>query len=125
MSVSAARPVVGRFAPSPSGYLHLGNLLAMLLAWLDCRSLGGEMVFRMEDLDVQRSRPEYIAALVDERASTWNTGYDEKYLRDQGCLYRAISRRWWKLLCLQDAVRRSKSYKRPVTEAYKLIVSGK
>ena len=40
---------VGRFAPSPSGYLHLGNLLALLLAWLDCRSLGGELVFRLED----------------------------------------------------------------------------
>ena len=57
------RPV-GRFAPSPSGYRHLGNLLAMLLAWLDCRALGGEMVFRMEDLDPQRSRPEYCEALA-------------------------------------------------------------
>lgn len=65
--------------------------------------------------------PEYIATLVDERESTWNTGYDEKYLRDQGCLYKAISRRWWKLLCLQDAIRRSKSYKRSVIDAYRIM----
>lgn len=50
--------------------------------------------------------PEYIATLTEERASSWNTGYDEKYLRDQGALYRVISRRWWWLLCLQDAIRR-------------------
>ncbi len=81
MSVSAARPVVGRFAPSPSGYLHLGNLLAMLLAWLDCRSLGGELVFRMEDLDVQRSKPEYIAALADDLrwlGLDWDRGWPER-----------------------------------------------
>ncbi len=81
MGVSAARPVVGRFAPSPSGYLHLGNLLAMLLAWLDCRSLGGEMIFRMEDLDVQRSKPEYIAALADDLrwlGLDWDRGWPER-----------------------------------------------
>ena len=61
--------VVGRFAPSPSGYLHLGNLLAMLLAWLDCRSLGGELVFRMEDLDPARSKQAYIDALAEDL--TW------------------------------------------------------
>lgn len=61
--------VVGRFAPSPSGYLHLGNLLAMLLAWLDCRSLGGELIFRMEDLDPQRSKQVYIDALAEDL--TW------------------------------------------------------
>ncbi len=54
---------VGRFAPSPSGYMHMGNLLSMLLAWLDSRSLGGQMVFRMEDLDPARSKTEYKAAL--------------------------------------------------------------
>lgn len=45
----------GRFAPSPSGTLHLGNLLSSLLAWLDVRSLGGVMLFRLEDLDPDRS----------------------------------------------------------------------
>ena len=54
---STAGRAVGRFAPSPSGYLHLGNLLSALLAWLDIRSLGGEMVFRLEDLDPARLCP--------------------------------------------------------------------
>ena len=58
--------IVGRFAPSPSGYLHIGNLLAMLLAWLDCRALGGELIFRMEDLDPARSKREYIDALAED-----------------------------------------------------------
>ena len=58
------RSVVGRFAPSPSGYMHLGNLLAMLLAWLDCRSQNGEMVFRLEDLDPARSKRVYAEAMA-------------------------------------------------------------
>ncbi len=58
--------VVGRFAPSPSGYLHLGNLLALLLAWLDCRALGGELIFRLEDLDPARSRTEYALAMAED-----------------------------------------------------------
>lgn len=60
------RTPVGRFAPSPSGYLHLGNLLSLLLAWLDIRSLSGRLIFRMEDLDPARSRPEYIRALGED-----------------------------------------------------------
>lgn len=54
--------------------------------------------------------PEYIAKLTEERPSTWKNGYDEKYFHDQGALYRMISPRWWKLLCLQDAVRHRKLY---------------
>lgn len=44
----------GRFAPTPSGRMHLGNLFSALLAWLDARSQGGSMVFRVEDLDPDR-----------------------------------------------------------------------
>ena len=51
--------VCGRFAPSPSGRMHLGNLWSCLLAWLSARSAGGQMVLRLEDLDVDRCRPEY------------------------------------------------------------------
>ena len=74
------RPIVGRFAPSPSGYLHMGNLLSMLLAWLDCRALNGELIFRMEDLDPARSRPEYAAAIADDLrwlGLDWDRGWPE------------------------------------------------
>ena len=47
-------PVCGRFAPSPSGRMHLGNLWSCLLAWLSARSVGGRMVLRLEDLDPDR-----------------------------------------------------------------------
>lgn len=53
------RPVRGRFAPSPSGRMHLGNLWSCLLAWLAARHAGGEMVLRLEDLDPDRCKPEY------------------------------------------------------------------
>ena len=72
--------VVGRFAPSPSGYLHIGNLLAMLLAWLDCRALGGELVFRMEDLDPARSKRVYIEALAEDLrwlGLDWDRGWPD------------------------------------------------
>jgi len=74
------RPVVGRFAPSPSGYMHLGNLLAMLLAWLDCRSQNGEMVFRMEDLDPARSKRVYAEAMAADLqwlGLDWDRGWPE------------------------------------------------
>ena len=54
---------VGRFAPSPSGKMHLGNLFSFLLAWCSVRSAGGEMVLRMEDLDPQRTSAEYAALI--------------------------------------------------------------
>lgn len=47
-------PVVGRYAPSPTGDLHLGNLRTALLAWLHARQQGGQFLLRMEDLDLPR-----------------------------------------------------------------------
>jgi len=58
--------VRGRFAPTPSGRMHLGNLLAALLAWLDARSAGGELLLRIEDLDTQRTSPEFARQLMDD-----------------------------------------------------------
>jgi len=59
----------GRFAPSPSGPLHIGNLRTALLAWLFARSAGARFVLRVEDLDPQRSRPEHEERqLADLRA---------------------------------------------------------
>ena len=54
---------VGRFAPTPSGRMHLGNVFAAMLGWLSVRSRDGEMVLRMEDLDTQRTSPEYAQIL--------------------------------------------------------------
>ncbi len=51
--------MTGRFAPSPSGRMHMGNLWSCLLAWLSARSAGGGMVLRLEDLDPDRCRQEY------------------------------------------------------------------
>lgn len=55
--------VVGRFAPTPSGRMHLGNVFAGLLAWLSVKSRGGEMVLRMEDLDTMRTSSEFAEIL--------------------------------------------------------------
>ena len=63
------KPLVGRFAPTPSGRMHLGNVFAALLAWLSVRSRGGEMVLRMEDLDTQRTSEEFAQILREDL--TW------------------------------------------------------
>jgi len=62
-------PLVGRFAPTPSGRMHLGNVFAALLAWLSVRSRGGELVLRMEDLDTQRTSAEFAQVLREDL--TW------------------------------------------------------
>lgn len=56
--------VKGRFAPTPSGRMHLGNALSALLAWLSAKSQGGEILLRIEDLDPARSRREYADTLM-------------------------------------------------------------
>ncbi|WP_102126658.1 tRNA glutamyl-Q(34) synthetase GluQRS [Deinococcus planocerae] len=53
---SASPPVVGRFAPSPTGAMHLGNARTALLAWVHSRALGGRHLLRFEDLDTGRMR---------------------------------------------------------------------
>ena len=58
--------VVGRFAPSPSGRIHLGNMFCSLLAWLSVRSKGGQMVLRIEDLDTARCPRRYADQMEDD-----------------------------------------------------------
>ena len=58
--------VVGRFAPTPSGRMHLGNVFAALIAWLSVRSKDGELVLRMEDLDTQRTSADFAAILRED-----------------------------------------------------------
>ena len=57
---------VGRFAPTPSGRMHLGNVFAGLIAWLSVKSKNGEMVLRMEDLDTQRTSAEFAQTLRED-----------------------------------------------------------
>ena len=68
----------GRFAPSPSGRMHLGNLFSFLVAWLDARSAGGRMVLRMEDLDPDRTGEPWTSHIVEDLrwlGLDWEEGY--------------------------------------------------
>ncbi len=93
---------VGRFAPTPSGRMHLGNVFAALIAWLSVRSRNGEMVLRMEDLDTQRTSAEFAETLRRDLAwlgldydreqspqSRRSAVYDQYFeqLQDKGLLY--------------------------------------
>ena len=58
----------GRYAPSPSGRMHLGNLMCCLLAWLSAKSKGGQVLLRIEDLDAARCPRVYADAIQDDLA---------------------------------------------------------
>lgn len=74
-AVSQVAPV-GRFAPSPSGRLHLGNLACSLLAWLSAKSRGGRIVLRIEDLDAERC-PRRYADLLEQDLDWLGLYWDE------------------------------------------------
>ena len=93
---------VGRFAPTPSGRMHLGNVFAALMAWASVRSKNGEMVLRMEDLDTQRTSGAFAEILRDDLSwlgldydretapqSQRSQVYDKYFdlLRERGLLY--------------------------------------
>lgn len=95
-------PYIGRFAPTPSGFLHFGSLVAALASYLDARSVGGQWLLRMEDLDPPREAPgaqdailrtlerygfEWDAEMV--RQSERHEAYAElvQHLFDQGLAY--------------------------------------
>ena len=96
----------GRFAPSPSGRMHLGNLFSALLAWLSVRSQGGKLLLRVEDLDPIRCQPAYAWELMEdlewlgldwdeggESPSYWQSNRSDRYLaafeklRSKGLIY--------------------------------------
>lgn len=69
---------IGRFAPSPTGRMHLGNIWAALLSWLSAKSRGGLWILRIEDIDPQRSRAEYARRIEDDLnwlGLTWDAEY--------------------------------------------------
>lgn len=74
---SAPGTLKGRFAPSPTGRMHLGNVYAALMSWLSVKSRGGNWLLRIEDLDPQRSRREYAELIEDDLVwlgLTWDEG---------------------------------------------------
>lgn len=76
---SFKRPKVGRYAPSPTGQLHLGNLRTAVLAWLQARLASGRFILRMEDLDTPRVRPgsaQEILADLHWLGLEWDEGPD-------------------------------------------------
>ena len=83
-------PVVGRFAPSPSGRMHLGNAFSALLAWLSVRSQGGKMILRLEDLDPDRCKIEYCRQVEEDfrwLGLDWDEGglEDDPHYRQSNC----------------------------------------
>jgi glutamyl-Q tRNA(Asp) synthetase len=67
MSMSSSRdPVVTRFAPSPTGHLHLGHVRSALQGWRAARQAGGRFLLRLEDIDHTRCRDEYATAIVED-----------------------------------------------------------
>jgi len=85
---------VGRYAPSPSGDLHVGNARTALLAWLWARGEGGRFLLRIEDLDPERSRPLIIERLLEHLAAIGIDWDDNPVWQSQrGELYgRALAR---------------------------------
>jgi len=72
-------PVITRFAPSPTGALHLGHAYAALVAWREAQQPGGRFLLRMEDIDPLRARADYEQAILDDL--TWlDLNWDEPVL---------------------------------------------
>ena len=97
--MTSLEKVRGRFAPSPSGELHLGNAWTALLAWLQVRSQRGIMVLRMEDLDPERSHTAYATGIMRDLAwlgLDWDEGPDiggpySPYVQNERCqLYQEV-----------------------------------
>jgi glutamyl-queuosine tRNA(Asp) synthetase len=100
--------LTGRFAPSPTGALHLGNLRTALASWLSARARGGRWILRVEDVDRPRCRPEIADAHLRDLAAlglesdgpiVWQSRRDDRYrdalarLHESDALYSCICTR--------------------------------
>lgn len=80
--------IKGRFAPSPTGRMHLGNVFSALLSWLSAKSQGGTWLLRIEDIDPQRSKQEYAEFIMDDLhwlGLDWDEG--PYYQSERGDIY--------------------------------------
>ena len=87
---------VGRFAPTPSGFLHFGSLVAALASYLDARAAGGKWLMRMEDLDPPREVPGAQAAILDT-LERYGFEWDGECIRqsDRHAAYAEVLNRWF------------------------------
>ena len=92
---SARKTIVGRFAPSPTGRMHAGNIFAALMSWLVVKKQGGKIILRIDDLDVERSKASYadkvmgdfeLLGLTWDEGPFWQQGNDERYAEAYGAI---------------------------------------
>ncbi|MEE3395790.1 MAG: glutamate--tRNA ligase family protein, partial [Succiniclasticum sp.] len=84
--------VVGRFAPSPSGRMHLGNVYTALAAWLCAKSAGGKFLLRIEDLDpvrCPRANADQIISDLEWLGITWDNS-DIPYQSERTSIYESF-----------------------------------
>jgi glutamyl-tRNA synthetase len=108
--------VVGRFAPSPTGQLHLGNLRTALVAWLSARAAAGRFVVRMEDLDRVTSRRELEVVQLDELAAIgldWDgdvVRQSERFERYEAAIAMLVAADWtYECFCTRREIREAAS----------------
>src|SRR5262245_42001331 len=82
-----------RFAPSPTGYLHIGGARTALFNWMYARAQGGQFILRIEDTDRERSKKEYVDEIMD--SMQWlGLNWDELYKQsDRFDIYREHAER--------------------------------
>lgn len=95
MSKPASPAYIGRFAPTPSGYLHFGSLVAALASYLDARAVGGRWLLRMEDLDPPREMPGAQDAIL-RSLETYGFEWDGPLVRQsqRHDAYAEVLQRW-------------------------------
>ena len=90
-------PIRTRFAPSPTGYLHIGGVRTALFNWLLTRQMGGQFILRIDDTDAERNRPEALQPILDGfrwLGIDWDEGpeiggpYGPYFQAQRGRLYR-------------------------------------
>lgn len=104
MSLQVDKPYRGRFAPTPSGPLHMGSLLTALAAWLDARAAGGAFLLRIDDLDAPRCPPaaaDTICRQLEAHGLSWDETprYQSRHVVEYEAALAAIANQTYRCSC--------------------------